>query len=181
MTDRKHSHYYRECPYENIDVYRIIDIFEITCPAAQHILKKVIATGKRGHKDLQRDWEDIVDSAKRKIEMLEEDARVASLLAFNASPEELGDNAVEAVKEDLWFPNTPDLNWVEIEAGWRPHLLDTQMVEVLYNFERNLKTWYSDPAPVEYWWDNSERGAGSRCLRFGGELNELESNNLLRC
>lgn len=74
---RKHNHYFRPCPYDSIDVYRIIEIFEITDPAAQHILKKCIATGKRGHKDERRDWEDIVDSAQRKIEMLEEDSEVA--------------------------------------------------------------------------------------------------------
>ena len=50
----KHNHYFRDCPYDKIDVYRIIDIFEITDPVAQHILKKCIATGKRGHKDEER-------------------------------------------------------------------------------------------------------------------------------
>jgi hypothetical protein len=74
---RKHNHYFRPCPYDNIDVYRIIDIFEITCPAAQHVLKKVIATGKRGHKDVKRDWEDIIDSAQRKLEMLAEESQPA--------------------------------------------------------------------------------------------------------
>ena len=38
----KHNHYFRDCPYDKIDVYRIIDIFEITDPAAQHILKSVL-------------------------------------------------------------------------------------------------------------------------------------------
>jgi hypothetical protein len=75
QNERKHNHYFRPCPYDNIDVYRIIDIFEITCPAAQHVLKKVIATGKRGHKDVKRDWEDIIDSAQRKLEMLAEESQ----------------------------------------------------------------------------------------------------------
>lgn len=74
MTDQKHSHYFRDFPWEKIDVYRLIEVYEITCPAAQHILKKVIATGKRGHKDLERDWQDILDTAQRKIDMLQEDA-----------------------------------------------------------------------------------------------------------
>lgn len=75
MTD-KHNHYFRDCPYNKIDVYRIIEIFEITDPVAQHILKKCIATGKRGHKDEQRDWEDIRDSAQRRLDMLKEDANL---------------------------------------------------------------------------------------------------------
>lgn len=81
MTD-KHNHYFRDCPYNKIDVYRIIEIFEITDPAAQHILKKCIATGKRGHKDEQRDWEDIRDSAQRRLDMLAEDSRIAAVKSF---------------------------------------------------------------------------------------------------
>lgn len=178
MTERKHSHYYRECPYENIDVYRIIDIFEITCPAAQHILKKVIATGKRGHKDLKRDWEDIVDSAKRKVEMLEEDARVASLSAFNASPEELGKNAVEGIPPPTlndfikpiaemsqayadhvkankpWYPNTPHLYWHEVHDGKKPNLPDNELVDVLYEYERKEGCWEPCPEPVSFWWNS---------------------------
>ena len=72
----KHNHYFRDCPYDKIDVYRIIDIFEITDPAAQHILKKCIATGKRGHKDEKRDWQDILDSAQRRLDMIAEDSKI---------------------------------------------------------------------------------------------------------
>ena len=75
----KHNHYFRDCPYDKIDVYRIIDIFEITDPVAQHILKKCIATGKRGHKDEKRDWQDILDSAQRRLGMLGEDANVLAI------------------------------------------------------------------------------------------------------
>ena len=75
----KHNHYFRDCPYDKIDVYRIIDIFEITDPVAQHILKKCIATGKRGHKDEKRDWQDILDSAQRRLDMIAEDCRVAPI------------------------------------------------------------------------------------------------------
>lgn len=82
MTD-KHNHYFRDCPYNKIDVYRIIEIFEITDPVAQHILKKCIATGKRGHKDVERDWQDILDSAQRKIQMLAEDKTASATKAFN--------------------------------------------------------------------------------------------------
>ena len=78
----KHNHYFRDCPYDKIDVYRIIDIFEITDPAAQHILKKCIATGKRGHKDEQRDWQDILDSAQRRLDMIAEDSRITAVKPF---------------------------------------------------------------------------------------------------
>jgi hypothetical protein len=72
----KHDHYKRDVSHlKSIDVYRVIDLFGITCPVAQHVLKKSMAAGKRGHKDVRKDWQDIRDSAERKLLMLEEDAR----------------------------------------------------------------------------------------------------------
>lgn len=70
----KHDHYKRDVSHlKTIDVYRIIELFEITCPVAQHVLKKAMVAGMRGHKDLARDWQDILDSAERRLEMLAED------------------------------------------------------------------------------------------------------------
>lgn len=90
MTDRKHSHYFRPFPYDNIDIYRFLEVFDVTCPVAQHIIKKAVASGQRGHKDLQRDWQDIVDSAQRKLEMLREN----DLAWWGSSEEELGEIAL---------------------------------------------------------------------------------------
>ena len=74
MSD-KHQHYYRDVSHlKKVDIYRIIELFEITCPVAQHVFKKAAAVGQRGHKDLSHDWRDILDSAQRKLEMLDEDA-----------------------------------------------------------------------------------------------------------
>lgn len=74
----KHSHYKRDVSHlKTIDVYRIIELFEITCPVAQHVLKKSMAAGRRGHKSLEKDWNDILDSAERRLEMLAEDQPIA--------------------------------------------------------------------------------------------------------
>lgn len=74
----KHSHYKRDVSHlKTIDVYRIIELFEITCPVAQHVLKKSMVAGQRGHKDLKRDWQDIFDSAERRLEMMQEDESLA--------------------------------------------------------------------------------------------------------
>lgn len=69
------DHYFKDCPYSQIDVYRIIEIFGVTCPVAQHVLKKALCAGQRGHKDLVTDWANIRDSASRKLEMMAEDAK----------------------------------------------------------------------------------------------------------
>lgn len=84
---REHSHYFFPIPegITEADVYRLIEIIGITCPTAQHVFKKCCATGKRGHKDLRQDWKDILDTAKRKLEMLDEDERSAELAAKRAA------------------------------------------------------------------------------------------------
>jgi hypothetical protein len=69
----KHNHYHRSVSHlEKIDVYRILDLFDVTCPVMQHIVKKALCAGQRGHKNLERDVQDIIDSALRKQEMIQE-------------------------------------------------------------------------------------------------------------
>jgi len=76
LTARKHGHYYRLCPYPHIDVYRVLELFEVTDPALQHIIKKALCAGRRGAKDFRKDLEEIVDTGNRRIEMLDEDVEV---------------------------------------------------------------------------------------------------------
>lgn len=70
----KHEHYHKNVRHlDSIDVYRVLELFEVTCPVMQHIAKKALCAGNRGHKDLRRDIQDIIDSALRKLEMMRED------------------------------------------------------------------------------------------------------------
>lgn len=105
----KHNHYFRDCPYDKIDVYRIIDIFEITDPAAQHILKKCIATGKRGHKDEKRDWQDILDSAQRRLDMIAEDSKITAVESFSGTIAALSIAERGGIKLCAADPNIPPL------------------------------------------------------------------------
>src|SRR5690606_17810848 len=70
-----HNHYFIDVSgLDRVDVYRVMELAGITCPVAQHVFKKAWAAGRRGHKSLERDWQDIRDSAARKLQMLSEDA-----------------------------------------------------------------------------------------------------------
>jgi len=73
-----HEHYFRDVPagVSKVDVYRLLEMFDVTCPVAQHVIKKALAAGQRGHKNTVRDWSDIRDSAERKLQMIEEDDAV---------------------------------------------------------------------------------------------------------
>lgn len=52
-----------------VDVYDVIEAFEVTDGGMQHALKKILATGTRGHKDETEDREDILASVKRSNEI----------------------------------------------------------------------------------------------------------------
>lgn len=61
--------YNRQCKGVTIDVYDVLKAFEVTDPALQHLVKKALCTGLRGHKTLEQDLHDILDSAKRAVEL----------------------------------------------------------------------------------------------------------------
>ena len=62
----KYGHYFKDVSHlKKIDVYRVIDLWEITDPALQHALKKVLAAGKRGAKNQMQDVTEAIDSLVR--------------------------------------------------------------------------------------------------------------------
>lgn len=71
----KHSHYFKDVSnLDVIDVYRVIELFEVKHACIQHALKKLLVTGNRGYKDQQTDIQDVIDTLERwKAMQLEED------------------------------------------------------------------------------------------------------------
>lgn len=66
----EHSHYFKDVSkLEVIDVYAVLELFGVTNPCMQHIVKKALCTGKRGHKDFAKDLQDIADTANRAVEL----------------------------------------------------------------------------------------------------------------
>lgn len=53
-----------------VDIYDVLNAFEITCPARQHALKKLLLAGGRGSKSERTDLEEAHNSIKRSIELL---------------------------------------------------------------------------------------------------------------
>lgn len=69
-----HNHYYRNVSHlERVDIYRIIDLFQVDHPCLQHALKKIICAGKRGSKDFETDVHEAIDSLNRALQMAAED------------------------------------------------------------------------------------------------------------
>ena len=72
----KYGHYFKDVSHlKKIDVYRVIDLWEITDPALQHALKKVLAAGKRGAKNQLQDVAEAIDSLVRFQDMQAENSQ----------------------------------------------------------------------------------------------------------
>jgi hypothetical protein len=51
------------------DVYDVLLAWDVRCPALQHLIKKALKVGDRGHKDITEDLDDIIASAIRSKEL----------------------------------------------------------------------------------------------------------------
>lgn len=71
---KKHSHYKKDVSrLEFVDVYRVLQLFDVAHPAVQHAAKKVLCAGQRGAKDWAKDIQEAIDSLQRALDMQNED------------------------------------------------------------------------------------------------------------
>lgn len=79
MIAGKHSHYFKRVAHlDHVDVYRVIDLFEVADPALQHAIKKLLVAGGRGGgKDIRQDIQEAIDTLERWKEMRAEDAQAS--------------------------------------------------------------------------------------------------------
>ena len=66
---RQVNKYQRECKGVLIDVYDVLKAFDVVNPATAHAIKKLLASGKRGYKDVVQDLEEAKDSISRAVEL----------------------------------------------------------------------------------------------------------------
>jgi hypothetical protein len=52
-------------PEVTIDVYDVLNAFDVTNPATAHAIKKLLCTGSRGAKDWETDLQEAIDSLER--------------------------------------------------------------------------------------------------------------------
>lgn len=68
-SDATINKYTRDCKGVQVDVYDVLQAFNVTNPALQHLIKKALCVGIRGHKTKRQDLQDIIDSAIRAKEL----------------------------------------------------------------------------------------------------------------
>lgn len=52
-----------------VDVYAVLDAFNVTCPARQHAIKKLLCTGIRGKANDMQDLTEAQDAVARAIQL----------------------------------------------------------------------------------------------------------------
>ena len=65
------SKYTKQIGGISVDVYDVLQAWGVSNPALQHLIKKALQCGQRGHKDKLEDLQDIIDSAIRAKELEE--------------------------------------------------------------------------------------------------------------
>ena len=58
-----------------VDVYRVLDAFDVTCPATAHAIKKLLCAGIRGHKDMEQDLNEAAQSIEEARAMVKQKRR----------------------------------------------------------------------------------------------------------
>lgn len=74
-VQQKYPHYHKKVGkgMVTIDVYRVLDLFDVTDPCLQHAVKKVLVAGARGVKPSTTDITEAIVSLQRYLQMREED------------------------------------------------------------------------------------------------------------
>lgn len=58
-----------------VDVYDVLKAFNVTCPATQHAIKKLLMPGKRGNKSVSQDLSEARFSIERAIQLEKDEPR----------------------------------------------------------------------------------------------------------
>lgn len=65
-----------------VDVYDVIEAFEVTCAARQHAIKKLLCSGIRGSKDATTDLRETMTAIERAIHLQEQRDRREKMVAI---------------------------------------------------------------------------------------------------
>ncbi len=73
IVEPQYNHYFKNVTCFNyIDVYRVLELFEVTHPAIQHAIKKLLVPGNRGSKSIDMDIAEAIVSLQRYQQMKKE-------------------------------------------------------------------------------------------------------------
>ena len=62
-----------------IDIYRVLDAYPQVDPHIEHLIKKALKPGGRGHKDKRTDYLNIIESAQKALILLDQKERLSDV------------------------------------------------------------------------------------------------------
>ena len=143
----EHNHYFKPCPYDTLDVYRVISIFGVSDPCIQHALKKLLCSGVRGYKDQSKDIQDVIDTLERWKQMREEDDKITSSEVI--SPKVSLESADIDSPVENWYPDKSG-EWIEYDGSGQP-VEDGVLVEAVMIVERDKRCYVGLRCRAEVW------------------------------
>jgi hypothetical protein len=83
-----YPHYFKQLPpgCTHLDVYRVLALFDVTDPALQHAVKKLLCAGARGAKDQAQDIAEAIATLQRWQQMREEESTPAEDPGLRKAP-----------------------------------------------------------------------------------------------
>lgn len=87
MKKRKHQHYFKDLTgIAELDIYRLLRLYNVTDQAIGHAIKKLMVAGGRGAgKDVSVDIREAIETLERWEELEVEDTEVERIFANRAS------------------------------------------------------------------------------------------------
>jgi len=70
ISIKEPNKYKVKCKGVEIDVYDVLTAFNVTNPAIQHAIKKLLKGGTRGYKDEKQDYTESIEAINRGIELI---------------------------------------------------------------------------------------------------------------
>ena len=69
------NHYFKDVQaLKAVDIYRVLNLFDVRSHAVGHAIKKLLCAGKRGAKDYRQDLLEAKASIDRELAMMDEEA-----------------------------------------------------------------------------------------------------------
>ena len=128
-----------------VDVYDILDAYPTKNPALDHLIKKALCPGQRGHKDLLTDLDDIIKSAQRAKAMIVNKMACTTEVILEDKPD-LAEKLEKAIREGGRHAHTtrrPDI--VSYKTGISP----VAPIDCRSSFDRKTLCYYPDKLQAE--------------------------------
>lgn len=156
-----------------VDVYDILDAYPTKNPALDHLIKKALCPGQRGHKDLLTDLDDIIKSAQRAKAMIVNKMACTTEVILEDKPD-LAQKLEKAILEGgRHAPTTRRPDNVSCKTGISPF----DPIHCRSSFDKKTLCYYPDKLQAEgllktFQQLAHEAGIVTRAVQRYGEVDE---------